>query len=253
VATSLTLHAAVVGGGLLAWTTLSDSARRPVARTEVYRERPVPDDALGTPGEGTAFLEQAGEQPVRGVFEGRPQPMIDQGATATPTRAREELAEALATPASQLPAGPTFEELAGNLGQSAEPEAEDEPREESPPEASSPQAEVRPGQDRASPAVSEEKVPFVDIRTGETISGGDIDFKPRLLRAGLWAYTVGVRGRTMRVRLVIDGTGTPISVAILESSGSSSVDELVERSLFEWWFDPEDQAPDELFEFRLRL
>ena len=94
---------------------------------------------------------------------------------------------------------------------------------------------------------------MVDVQTGRTLSGGDVDFKPRLHRAGLHAYASGIRGRTMQVRLAIDDTGRPISVLVIRSSGVDSVDELVERSLFDWWFDPEDLEPGRLFDFGLRL
>ncbi len=218
----------------------------------------VQEKQLGTPGSGTAFLEQLMPRPVQAKLEGRPQPVLAPSAKpASP--AQPNVAEALSMPEVSLPGNTSFESLAGQLGTFTTGEPEPTPEEQAQEqieaaEASSSPAPPSPAQDdRASPAVSDRPDLVVDVRSGETLSGGDVNFKPRLLRAGIGAYVSGVRGRTMRVRIAIDASGTPISAIVVKSSGSSSVDQLVERSLFEWWFDPEDLEPGELFDFGLRL
>ncbi len=253
---SLGIHGSLIAGGVVYAALVGRqfvSAGPVVAQT-------LPEDRLGTPGLGEGFLAKDGQEDEKAALEGRPQPNLLDAPTAkpappSPTDPAEALREAETPAPLAEPLLPDAAGLAGPPPAEAETsEPADEPAE--PAQPASPPVTAPPapkGSDRESPAVSRTKVPIIDIQTGRVLSGGDLDFKPRLLRAGLGAYVSGVRGRTLRVRLAIDRTGTPIEVAIVRSTGSPSVDELVERSLFEWWFNPQQQSPNVSFEFELRL
>ncbi|MEM7807683.1 MAG: hypothetical protein AAF561_06195 [Planctomycetota bacterium] len=248
---SVVLHASLIAAGLyhVGWS-LGDGLDLAVV------QQTLPDNALGTPGQGEAFLEKQGELPELASRLGRQQPRLLDSPASPPSQAAAvaSVAEALETPATPEGLRGPLSSDAASLAftdEAASP-TEDESADAEPSQPSPPMT-AGPSTDRESPAVSPRPVPVIDIRTGAVVSGGKLDFKPRLLRAGLSAYADRVSGRTMRLQLEIDRTGRPIIVMILRASGSRSVDALVERSLFEWWFNPDQQASGEPFVIDLRL
>ena len=247
---SLGVHLTVVVplGVASRWGGLLERRERPkfeIAQREppvLYRER------LGSPGEGEAFFERDDVRDQQVNREGREQPDLAELSLPRSAVPEVDTAAELASPTVPLPPAESSTSLAAAL---APPPPEPDPE---PPPPEEPQAAAV--DDRDSPAVSPEPVATVDLRTGRTLSGGDLDFRPRLDRAGIGAYVDGAflpSGTIVRMSIVIDGTGTPVQVVVTQSSGSRSVDELVEKSLFNWWFDPEGTTPGKPFTFGVRL
>lgn len=152
------------------------------------------------------------------------------------------MAEALSTP-DVLPEGESARQLADAL---------------SPPSPAVPSVDesAPSSDDRDSPAVSKEPIATVDFRTGRTISGGKLDFKPHFDRASLGAFVdlgSGFHGSRVTLDVTIDATGTPTLVTVRDSSGSNAVDQFVTRSLFRWWFNPEQAEPGKPFPFSVRV
>lgn len=223
---------------------------------------PEPRNPFGSGGIGQAILANESEEEQVAPRFMQDQPLLavasSGAARPSPPSPTKEL-DAEATP---LPPSLSAMTLAEGLNApppapvSSPPAPEPSEAPESPPAvAEGPDNPSPPAQDDRDSSATSKDGPevVVEAKSGKTVSREGIDFKLRGLRTGLSAYFGGafLAGDTrFGVRIVVDDSGTPLNVEVIQSSGNDAIDRELRTMFYNSWF---DAAPNEPFTFTLVL